>query len=555
MIANLLNIAFIGLLALWFSTQGLFSALLHLVLTVLAGAIAFACWEPLVYDYLLARMPEIAWSAGLIAPFVLALLLLRLVTDKLVPGNVKFPPLADQIGGGAVGFLSGVLTAGLLLIGMSYNAPFSFGSFERYQLDGKGEQVVKDSLWISSDTIASSVFGMLADGSLSPAFADITLASTTPNLAEQSGAFRLTSRSGARATIMPEHVKIEQSLEIAADKLKLGTAKPVAGARLIAISTTHDYEANADLPSDLDTDLYFTATRAQVVLLASDKNGQTIRCMPVGFIYRNDYGNLQAPGEFARSRKNPAQDTFQWLFHLPLGFDPTFLRIKQVRLPLPDLAVYPPKQSAEWAAPITWTPSSDSPTPPDDSTTTPDPVNGVGADVKGIEVSATSLLPVELSKNWVNTSAQNVELIESSIVTAVGTVRFEAAKFGIGPNLMLNSIHHDSNSAMVRVILAPDKASSIWGKAIEFAAQTQMPLLVTAKGDTYQASGWIRYNRDEAYLSFTGRRIRAMSELDTKSVGPNDKLAMYFVVNPGDHIAAFKIGSASEQKLNLTLPR
>ena len=115
---NILILLILAIMAWWWTSQGLFSGFIHLVCTIFAGAIALALWEPLVYGFLLSRMPEYAWGVGLLVPFAAALLLARTIADKTVPGNLSFHNIPDAVGGGFMGFCSAVLTAGFLVIGL-----------------------------------------------------------------------------------------------------------------------------------------------------------------------------------------------------------------------------------------------------------------------------------------------------------------------------------------------------------------------------------------------------------------------------------------------------
>ncbi len=54
MILNILIILFLVAMIVWWSAQGLFSALLHLIFVILAGTIAFAFWEPVAHMMLSA---------------------------------------------------------------------------------------------------------------------------------------------------------------------------------------------------------------------------------------------------------------------------------------------------------------------------------------------------------------------------------------------------------------------------------------------------------------------------------------------------------------------
>lgn len=547
MIANMLVVAFILLLAFFFSTQGLFSAILHLVVTVLAGAVALALWEPLTYGYLLGRMPEMAWGVGLLAPFVLTLLLLRMATDKLVGGNVHFPSLIDQILGGAVGFVSATLTAGLMVIGLNYIAPFSIGSFQRYELDPAGELVVKDSLWIPADTIAGSAFTMLSGGSLSPAFSAVSLPRHMPQIARASAVFGLTSRDGARATMMPRNVEVARAFEAPADTLPAAAkaARPAGGQRLIVITTRHNLEGVKDLPPDPDPDSHFTATAAQVTLLAGKADGPSEPITPVGWVFRDAFGSFAADG-FARTRANPVEETFDWIFHLPAGLDPRFIRIKQVRLPLPD-ADTTDQAAAQWVQSIQWTkpdqPDADG-GEPDNGGATQQMVetDNAGAGTRGFTVSVTADLPTSLSKNWISEQIGGRPWNDNNQLTPVqGVVEFRDAH-GVNENLRISQVQYTATTSVVRVAVNHQNARSLLGRARELARTLEPPRLITDTGrDQYAPIGYVIANRNRMILHFTGRRLQSMREIELKETGDGDTLYLYFLANPGDRLTTFRI--------------
>ena len=142
MILNLLVIAFVLGMAYWYALQGLFTAFTHILVVIAAGSMALALWEPLVINFLAYRMPAFAWGVGLLAPFALLLIFLRLAVDRLVPMNLQFPNLANLIGGGVLGALSGVLTAGFLIIGIGFFPlpPRTLG-YQPYVVAADGELV------------------------------------------------------------------------------------------------------------------------------------------------------------------------------------------------------------------------------------------------------------------------------------------------------------------------------------------------------------------------------------------------------------------------------
>ena len=94
--------------------QGLFSSLIMAILTILCAAVAFNYYEPLAALFMYQNQPAYSEAAALIALFVLPLLGLRILFDRLVPGNVVMGQWADRIGGGALGLVTGIVLVGVL---------------------------------------------------------------------------------------------------------------------------------------------------------------------------------------------------------------------------------------------------------------------------------------------------------------------------------------------------------------------------------------------------------------------------------------------------------
>ena len=84
-ILNILIIALVLLIAYWWANQGLFSAILHLVCVIVAGAVALAVWEPLTLGLLIRgnMFDDFAWGAALIGVFAITYGAFRFLTDTL----------------------------------------------------------------------------------------------------------------------------------------------------------------------------------------------------------------------------------------------------------------------------------------------------------------------------------------------------------------------------------------------------------------------------------------------------------------------------------------
>lgn len=115
--------------------QGLFSALIACVLTLLSAALAFGFYEEVYFALLMQYLPEQGRAVALVGIFVVALIVLRVVFDMLITGNMQFPVYVDRAGGGVVGFITSMIIVGMMAIGIQM-LPFgpSFLGFSRYAL-------------------------------------------------------------------------------------------------------------------------------------------------------------------------------------------------------------------------------------------------------------------------------------------------------------------------------------------------------------------------------------------------------------------------------------
>ncbi|MEM6391998.1 MAG: hypothetical protein AAF797_04435 [Planctomycetota bacterium] len=208
---NLILLVFLlGAAFLW-ATYGLFSALIQLGIVIVAGALAFAIWEPLA-EVLLGRMPAVAWGVALLAPFALLLIGLRVAFDKLIKANVQTNNLLNQIGGGAVGLVAGYLAAGVALLGIAH-LPMGdkILGYQPFQASGFQTDAAPESdLWpgFQADRNASAFFTTLAAGPFSPTLSDANLATHRPNPYEAAHRIRLGPDPAAANTVAPDAVEV-----------------------------------------------------------------------------------------------------------------------------------------------------------------------------------------------------------------------------------------------------------------------------------------------------------------------------------------------------------
>jgi len=89
-------------LAMFLANEGLYSAVIMALCAIFSAAIAFNFYEP-VAGLLTGSIPEHAHAAALAGLFLVPMIVLRILADKLLPGMVHFPYWADRAFGPSPG--------------------------------------------------------------------------------------------------------------------------------------------------------------------------------------------------------------------------------------------------------------------------------------------------------------------------------------------------------------------------------------------------------------------------------------------------------------------
>ncbi|MGB0767887.1 MAG: CvpA family protein, partial [Phycisphaeraceae bacterium] len=215
----LLNLVVVILLlvciAMW-ATYGFFSAFIQLIIVIGAGVLAFALWEP-VSHALLGRMPAYAHGVGLLAPFAILLIVLRVVFDKLCRANVHVPRLADQIGGAACGLGIGILAFGLVFNAVNF-LPLQrdLMGWEPYKIRGN-DVTANDTghLWLNIHAWSGGFFTMLSGGSMHPT-GGTPLVEARPALAKRALLYRMPPDSNQMRSAHPGSVSVTGLLAVPA---------------------------------------------------------------------------------------------------------------------------------------------------------------------------------------------------------------------------------------------------------------------------------------------------------------------------------------------------
>jgi len=105
-------------IALYQVMHGVFSAVIMAFLTTVSAVVAFGCYEWIGTGFLYSTQAAYADALSLILIFVILLLILRTVSDKLIGGNVVLGVWADRVGGGILGLYIGTVMVGILTIAL-----------------------------------------------------------------------------------------------------------------------------------------------------------------------------------------------------------------------------------------------------------------------------------------------------------------------------------------------------------------------------------------------------------------------------------------------------
>ena len=353
----------VGVVGYWHRLQGFFSATISAILTVLAAVFAIG-WHEKVTDMLLkGRFADEAYAITLVAIFVLVYTIGRFTFDKLVPGNLRFPALVDQIGGGAMGLIAGIACAGVALIAIQ-TLPFSESilGWSRYEVVEKTAAIVRESSSQQVDAVftelnADKFLNDKADAPLVPAdewmLGLVSLLSSEngslsngrawaavhPNLLQELFGQRVAMLPGARHCALAEKISVDdistlgiiaqkdQERYLSAQGVSIGTRgkrpagelknlelvrKAGPGNVLLRVAVSLDAD-NRDLKSSVVT---FPAAAVRLCVPVSGEPGGrlAVNCFPIGTMELGDYLFVTQPDDMLFAQPNKLVD---FVFEVP----------------------------------------------------------------------------------------------------------------------------------------------------------------------------------------------------------------------------------------------
>lgn len=151
------------------SLQGLYSAMIMAICSIVAAVVAFNFADPLVTAWLAGVQPEIALPLALAVVFIVTLAVLRFIADRFLGGMVHFPYLADRIGGAILGIVPAMIIMGIFVITWQ-TLPLgarliTFDGFPE-QTSAENPNPPRNTLWLAPDTFVVGLVNTLSAGSL-----------------------------------------------------------------------------------------------------------------------------------------------------------------------------------------------------------------------------------------------------------------------------------------------------------------------------------------------------------------------------------------------------
>ncbi len=466
MILNLIVIVFVLLIGYWWANQGLFSAVIHLLCVIVAGAIALAFWEPIGVGLFMKGSWFVSYAMGvaLVGTFAVTLFVLRLASNLLIPGNLEFPKWANLAFGYPVGLFAGVLTMGITVIGVGMlQSQRSMLGFVGEGRSGSGTVTTLSSMWVPVHKLTAEFYGQMSVGALS---SSAPLRQYNPDVHLQAASLvRDSYRSGrGQVAMRPSSASIEGAWvcpDKCVIKVRFGRSARDFGSQQLTVSASQvrliSHASGTDRPA-----VSFPARWRQEI---SDGGGKVFA--------------FDDPSHYVTTL--PGRESSDVLFEFPWreGLVPRFLQIKNARLQVQinQIESLPSCNSVMRGGgggpAITVENFADAPRLP------------ISRSPYGA-ISLTALTtPVTTSTN----AARRIKHINNKL--SEGMALFSRERKNVSSALRIDSFYEPAGTRVVQVDISRGAPGSIFGAAAGQAADGSVPMLVDSNGNTYSAVGYL----------------------------------------------------------------
>jgi hypothetical protein len=557
--------------------RGFFSAFVHMLCTIAAGAIAFAFWEPLAY-LIMGLSPEkgfltfldyIAWGAALLLPFGLSLIVLRFITDAMLKTKVSPLSAVDYAGGAICGGVSAMITVGVLFIGYGFMPGAGSVRPVDYSTESAGIGSLRRAggLWIPAEKFTAGLYGQLSNTSLRTG---TPLAEYYPDLDVTGYAINISVAEGkARPQIDPDAIRVKKIYTVgdpngatpAAQLLADGVGpdpfiqryqdingESIGAGRLYGLVVEFGEKAK-------ETNGQVIMGNGQARLLMRGPDGTRV-AHPVALVSQARSSDAELYGRFAYDSEElfiasvggASKATMGFEFLLPQGYEPEALIIKNTRIMLDEVQGEPqsfPSPAARFAAlnsgSLVGGASVADLDTADAARVEFDPQNVGPRTTQAIVVSDRIGYSFEVRQKG------GLEIDEKNAILR-GSQKFNPGDLnarGLNQKVTIDSFATAPDVSIVKVNVSRESPASLLGGAARTAERVLPPQLVDVNGQAYPAVGYIYEDKTIVEISYDpAQSIRGLAQLPTVSSSRSDqKLSLVFRVSKGVQVRYFSIGN------------
>jgi hypothetical protein len=527
---NIVMIALVALITYWWANQGSFSALLHLLCVIAAGAITLAFWEPIVVGLLLRGgwFDDYAWGVTFLVLFTVSLLVFRVALDKLVPANLNFPTTVNLVAGSIFGLGAGILTVGMLLIGLGFTqSSTEIMGYNGVRRDGTGQPVNHGGFWLPFHRWTEDFYAFTSAGAFKP-LSGQSLRSHYPDISRVAWSqFRDSYQQGeAKNSINPDSVQVIDAYYC--------PARPDGGSGAYGVVLSFDSGA-------FDKGTALTLSASQTRLIGRTTGDREARVShPDAWAQLIDRGTIghYAFDDVTHYVSNVAgQENATVFMEFPDVFDgrdPRYIQIKGVRFPLPELIE---QTDPQWRA------------------------LRAGAFVEGggatIDLNAQQIAASDIQ---IDNEVRNLNVITNEVAPmvtvanatgqsqlAAGTKEFIQGGPPKSRKLKVRGIYEPDGTKIVQVNVSRRNSSAdLWSGIVRRSVSDEEgPVLVDELGGVYTPIGYVRYTPDSKIIIklVPDDRITRLNELPELPSAGTHELWLVFRVTQGVTIKGLNVGA------------
>lgn len=572
MILSLIVIAIVGAIAYMWSARGAFSAFLHMLCVIVAGALAFAFWEPIAIAMLSGAdsptLIDLGWGLALAGPFALILVVIRVACDKIVPFNLDFDQAFNIVGGLVCGAISGIITAGILVMSVGYTRlETQIVSFQAINFQPNGSVVREGGLLLPADRLTAWFYSTLSNSTLLPPDGR-SLGRLRPQLADEHWMLRMNFEEGkSKSAITPGAFEVKTAYKItpASDPAQLlsdsfdaarkQTVTNVDGTTVDpAQSELFGYVVRFSAGAREESGRIVVGNAQMRLIVQPNPNDDfsTLAVHPFAMVSQAAGDKLtlgrwrfDAPRVFVSSVGGRDDAPMAFEFLVPKGSKPVALYVKGVRVDVASITQNDFKSISDRDKQV----ANGSITSMADQVKLDrtamiryryDPNNSENP------IRVTNRLPYSIIIQ--KDTRKNLEVDEQRRINGGELSKFgkdDTAPFGTDQLLQVNQFSISDDSQVVQVVV--DGSNTQFGfLAAAAAGSSGRPILVDNLGLQYSPSGYVYQKTGETWIYFNpGAPIQSLTDREMPTLSrsqPDQKLTLIFVVSKGVKLKEFGIG-------------